>query len=662
MPAPDAPHSARRTDIELLRVFAVIGVMLFHFDPGFTLAPNGYLGVDVFFTISGFVITQQMLGAHSRGSLTYAWFLARRVRRLLPSAVLVIAVTGVAMLVLADRAYLKDQAPAGVAALLYVSNFYFAAQAVDYFGGAVDGSPFLHFWSLAVEEQFYVVWPFVVIGVGALLRRRRPQFLPVLAVVAAVGLVVSLVGAGFAVQEDPARAFFMPWWRAYQLLLGALVAMWIARGGRVPRWRPAGIDVVALARLAVLAVLVVMYAVPSFYVVSPSPWSLAIAVPVALVLATPGDPARDPLSRWGGWRPLAWVATTSYVLYLWHWPVWVLLRVVTTVPGWVLVVAAFLASGVLAWATHRWVEVPLRDGARIRHWPNWRTIAVGVTASAVTAVALGGVARALPLPRWQELLKPPLTSVKQDGSPDASVCFVGLDVTDVTTCERGPAGASKTVMLVGDSHAIQWQGGFVAAAQKDGFRLITATKQSCPVWDLPVASTKLQRTYTECATWRQNLFALIAQTKPDVLVLASTTAWTNAVDANGQPYPDPSQAISAAVTKTLGEVMPDARTTVVLGDNPVLPGPPGSCLGRAAKPSDCDFTGDPHGRGLDVVRTAAAAAGATNVDTFPHLCPDPSACSLVDGRIVIYRDTDHVTNTYAGSQGPWFSEWLKPML
>ena len=655
-------HQARRTDIELLRVVAIIGVMAFHFDAGFTFAPNGFLGVDVFFTISGFVITTQMLSARARGDLTYAWFLARRVRRLLPSAILVIAVTAIVMGLVADRVYVKDQAPAAVAALLYVSNFFFASQAVDYFGGDLSVSPFLHFWSLAVEEQFYVVWPFVVIGLTLWCRRRGTSFPRALAVVSVVGFLLSAVGAGFAVQSNASYAFFMPWWRAYQLLLGALVALWLASGRSVPSIHVGSVNVVRMTRIATIVVLVAIYAIPAFGMTSPGPWSLVVAIPVALVLATPDLRGGDPLVRWGALRPFAWIATCSYVLYLWHWPVWVLLRSESQAPAFVLVVAAVLASVLLSWATHVGVELPLRDGVWVRRLPNHRTVAIGLAASVVVAVLIGGVARALPLPGWQAELRPAIAALADDASPDTQDCFAGLPATTVSPCTRGVESAGKTVMLVGDSHAIQWQSGFVAAAVADGFRLVTATKQSCPIWDLPVRSQKLQRTYTECSTWREALFAQIEAVKPDILVLSSTSAWTIAVDAQGASILEPEAELSAGVAATLSRVMPAAGRTVVLEEIPLLPKAPGRCLGNSKAAADCNFVGDPDGRGQSAVRAAIDVAGATGIDAFSHLCPVRTTCSMVDGPVIIYRDSDHVTNTYSGAAGSWIAGWLKPLL
>lgn len=649
----------RRADIELLRVLAVGAVMLFHFAPGWTLSPNGYLGVDVFFTISGFVITQQMLKSHARGDLTYASFLGRRVRRLLPSAVLVIAVTFGVMLLIAPAVLVKEQAAPAIAALLYVSNFYFAQQSFDYFGGEADASPFLHFWSLGVEEQFYVVWPFVFMAALALAARRRLDPRAVLGAIIVIGAVASFVGAAFAVADNASVAFFMPWWRAYQLLIGAGVALWVHHARRPVSLRAGRLDLVALARLLSLLALVVLVTQPWLYIPSPGPLSLLVAVPVAVVLATP-RPATDALVRWGSRAVPAWIATCSYVLYLWHWPVWVLLWQWRPIPDPLLVVAALTVSAVLSWITHRAVEVPFRDGSWVRRLPARRVVAIGLAASVATAGAVGVSAAAVQVPAWQASLRPQLEDLRTDGSPDTDACFAPLAATEVLACERGDTASDRTVMLVGDSHAMMWHPAFVAAADKDGFRLITATKQSCQPWDIPLYSVKAGRAYTECEQWRSALLDYVAAEKPDLVVMTGAHT-ARYIDESGDDVDPSSPEVAAAVDRTL-RAFDAVAPTVLLEDIVLAPRPPDRCLAEAEQADDCDFVGRPDAPGRVSVRAGGEAAGVPIVDPYEHMCVDGLCRVVTEDGIVVYRDSAHLTNTYATSVGPWVSEWVARLL
>jgi peptidoglycan/LPS O-acetylase OafA/YrhL len=662
----------RRFDIELLRVVAVVGVVFFHFAPGMSLVPNGYLGVDVFFTISGFVITAQMLRSQDRGRLTYPDFLARRVRRLLPSAVLVIVATYAVVLLSRDVIAIESQRPVAIAALLYASNFVFARQSLDYFATVDAPSPFLHYWSLSVEEQFYILWPLVVIAVAFWARRRPAAFRSRLLTVALVLTGVSLVVAAVSMRVAPEQTFFMPWARAHQLLIGAAAAILAAgltqathgRPGLAARLTALPGPVLTPLRFAAIGLLIALQVLPFGDLPSPAPIALLVSVPVAFIALT--GTGTDPLSRIGGVWPLAWTARLSYVIYLWHWPVWVLiLDHLTDLRGREKIALALLATLLLSLATHLLVEQPVRDGRWARSLPPLRTAAVGLGASILAAVTVLGAAAFAPARPWQDDVRPALTALADDKADiyDRG-CHAQPAETEPLTCVDGPAGAKTTVLALGDSHAATWQPAFQALAGREGWRFVNVTKSACPSWDVPIRDPLGgSDAYEPCAQWRQNAFDLAAEEKPDVVILHSAVPWNTMLIRDGHPTAWPAASLRAAVRKTVTRLRETGATVVVMLDTPASnrETPVQQCLATADDPHRCDFPTQVGAPERAVVRRAATAAGAVVVDPYPVVCPEAD-CSVVQDGIVVYRDNHHLTKTYVLHEQAWVRSWLDPLV
>jgi peptidoglycan/LPS O-acetylase OafA/YrhL len=655
---PSERGTPRRFDIELLRVVAVVGVVLFHFAPGSSLVPHGFLGVDIFFTISGFVITAQLVRAWERGRLTYTDFLARRVRRLLPSAVLVIVATYVVVLLSRNVIMIDSQRPVAIAALLYASNFVFAAQAVDYFASVDAPSPFLHYWSLSVEEQFYLVWPVLLIAVAVVTRRRPDRFRRSLLVVALGLAVVSLVVAAVSMRTAPEQTFFMPWARAHQLLIGAAAAIVAGAVGRLTL--PARL--LTPLRVAAIGLLVALQLLP-VNLGSPGPAALLISVPVAFIALT--GTGTDLLSRVGGWWPMAWTARLSYVIYLWHWPVWtIVLQRLTDLRGREQIAVAALITLALSVITHLTVEQPFRDGRRSRALPPLRTAVIGLGSSVLAAAVVLGAAAFAPAPPWQQTVRPHITELAADlADVYARDCQASARDVEVKTCVDGDEDAPKTVFMIGDSHAATWQPPLKSLAETDHWRYLSATKGACTVWDVSADVAYAGGRYTECEQWRRNAFALAAAEKPAVVILHSSVPWGALLDARGRPAADRAATLRRGVTSSVTAARRSGATVIAMLDTPGATGPVPiqTCLATAAKPERCDFPSAIDGPTRAVVRKAAEAAGAIVVDPYPVVCP-AATCPAVRDRLVVYRDGGHLTKTYALHLRPWVRSWLDRFL
>ncbi|MCK0114351.1 acyltransferase, partial [Ornithinimicrobium sp. F0845] len=384
-----------RGDVEGLRAVAVLLVMVYHAGVGWL--PGGFVGVDVFFVVSGFVITNQLLRElESTGRLSLVGFYGRRAKRLLPAAGLVLVVTAVGSWLLASRVQWQQVGGDIAGAAAYVVNWVFSARSVDYLAEDVEPSPVLHFWSLAVEEQFYLIWPLVMLGlfvffrarvrragvreggsgVGVVVPERRLVAAGLLAVVVVPSLVFSVVYTWWR----PEQAFFVTPTRLWELGVGGLVAV---GAGAWSVWRPrTGALVAWVGVLAVLA--------SGFVVTAGWAWPGAAAlVPVlgtAAVIVGGFTASRVGAARLLGWAPLVWVGGLSYSLYLWHWP---LLRFwewgvgeLTVVQG--LAVVAF--SFVPAWLSFRFVESPIRHARTLNATPRY-ALSVGFNFTAVSLLA-----------------------------------------------------------------------------------------------------------------------------------------------------------------------------------------------------------------------------------------------------------------------------------
>jgi peptidoglycan/LPS O-acetylase OafA/YrhL len=377
----------RAAGLDGVRALAVLAVMAFH--EGIGAAPGGFLGVDVFFVLSGFLITDLLVAQRDRlGRLDLRGFWTRRARRLLPAlAVVLVSVTAAVALIEPDQ--LGPLRPVLIAAASYSSNWYQALHHVSYFASYGPPPPLQHLWSLAIEEQFYLVWPLVLLLVLTRLRGRRGRALVSWLGAAASAAAMALL---YTPGTDPSRVYYGTDTHATALLVGTALALtWpLARLSAASQKLAARLDLVGIASLAVLAWALghLSGADPAVY---PAGLAVAALASAGLVAAAAAPGAVGALLSL---RPLRWLGVRSYGIYLWHWPVIALTAALVAphpVSPWLWGVEAALAIAIAA-ASWRWIEAPiLRDGFRASARAAYRVLADSVTAAGRSP------ARALPV-------------------------------------------------------------------------------------------------------------------------------------------------------------------------------------------------------------------------------------------------------------------------
>ncbi len=520
-----------RLDIDGWRALAVALVVLFHGWP--TLVPGGFVGVDVFFVISGFVVTRMVQRQLEANTFEAFDFYARRVNRLAPALLVVVAATLVAAVLLLSPSLVAMVVAHAAAGLAMVVNVLFAAQA-SYFDVTAEVKPLLHLWSLAVEEQFYLAVPLAVV-----LTRRQPRVRSTATLVLALS---SLAASVVLTASAPAWAYFLPVTRGWELLAGVLVAQrtsTLAANSRTAR-----------DGLALLGLVFVLSAAFAFDKTTafPGAWALLPVGGTALLLWT-GPETR--LARLVSHPRIVWVGLVSYPLYLWHWPVLTLSRLAVPLEQTVVVTPlAIAASLALAWATFTFVERPIRARQS-------RLVAGGlVVAAAALAVGVTALQLTDSVERWSgrgpEAAKVSRFEHDYEYLTDArfGTCWL-LDEPakgDASTCVEQSPPELPLVMVWGDSHAARFSAGLRALqAERRAFRIAQRTRSSCPpLLDL---GTRF------CRDANQSVILEAGALRPAVLVLDAR--WTE----------EPRAAQLRATLQQLHTALP-ATKLVVLGPAP----------------------------------------------------------------------------------------------
>ncbi|WP_262283287.1 acyltransferase family protein [Micromonospora sp. MA102] len=681
-----APSPSRfRGDVAGLRAVAVGLVLLYH--AGLPFLPGGFVGVDVFFVISGFLITGQLISEIERtGRISLLGFYARRAKRILPAATVVLAATAVAVRLFVPRGQWQEIGGDVAAAAIYVVNWRFADRAVDYL--AADNavtSPVQHFWSLAVEEQFYLVWPLLIIlAILAARRLRRTNVRPVLWVGLAVLAVPSFAWSIAETAASPERAFFVSTTRLWELAVGAGIALLATSAARMPRALAVVLGWLGLAAIVAAALLVTAAtAWPGYAAALPTLGAAAV------IAAGAAAGSRGPVVVLGT-RPFRWVGDLSYSLYLWHWPMLIVAGAYWGDLSLARGVTVALASVVPAWITFRLVENPLRYSRAISTSPRlalslggnftlagicaglalvlmsvWAAAAVPTEGRYAPGAALlsttPGTAPIGPVPERFDFITPDPLQLAQGfmDVPDTNrdKCFQQVVGAEVLSCTYGNPNGATTVALVGDSKMDQWLPAFQVLAAQNDWKLVIAAKASCPFTSARVLMADgSKKIYTDCMEWNRTLLRRLVEERPDYVVSSQSAG--SALDAAGRWSVD---AMVAGVRSSWKQLDAVGTKVVVLANNP-HPGPAiVQCADKHRKDlSACAFDRARHDQDPAFLMQRKAVAGMPEVkmiDLFDAICPT-DRCPVVFGNVLIYRGGSHVGAAYVRTTAPHLARAL----
>jgi peptidoglycan/LPS O-acetylase OafA/YrhL len=656
-PAPKKSENRFFNDVEGLRGVAVTLVVLFH--AGVPHLAGGFVGVDVFFVISGFLITGLLLREYERnGRVSLKGFYARRARRIIPPAAVTIVVTSIAVWFVMPLLSIFRQAVDLLGAAVNVANWRFIAAGKDYLAGASDDSVATHFWSLSIEEQFYFVWPVLLIGLAVLARRTRWSTRMVvgsgITVVTAASLVVSLKLTG----TDPVLPYMATHTRAWQFGVGGLIAVvgplltgLITRVSvRVAMW------VLGWAGLAAVLVATVTYDHSTPY----PGWAALLPTFGAGAIIVAGQVAANSAPAIGWFlsvRPLRWLGKVSYGWYLWHWPVLVLFKSYTHITSWPTLVGAMIGALLLAWASTELLERRIMSSGELKR--NLQaSLSVGLTGTVVAAamtMALGvmavnrasGVTSSNAPVSFESVFgaatgatSGPVTPnpfKAFDDRPERDECLVPLGQrANPGTCVDGPADGVQAV-LFGDSHAQQWLPVMQVIARENNWRLNQFTKAACPVAALQPRDGRTDPfTKSDCLGWREDSIKAIVALKPKYIVIGSLSTYV----------PD-YQEFKTAWDQSLNQLRATGAKLIYLRDTPYPSTNIPECVSGALDNwPKCDFdlnnvhrtepivTDQVRGENLDI----------PVLEVNAYLC-ETNRCPAVRNGTLLYRDDSHLTAT-----------------
>lgn len=642
-----------RPDIEGLRAVAVLLVVLYH--AGVSGFGGGFVGVDVFFVISGFLITGLLLeDLRTFGRVHLGTFWARRARRLLPAmSAMVIAVLAGSVLLVSPLEW-KQTVTAAVATATYWANHLFAHQAVDYFQAGAHPSPLLHTWSLAVEEQFYLVWPLLLGGAGFLAARTRADVRWVcgatVALVTCWSLLVAIPGA----DRHSTSAFFSAGARAWELGAGGLLAIAAPRlTSTAMRWLVGGIGT-ALLLLTVWRL--------DAHSVFPGRGAIAPVLGTVAILAA-GLGRSWPGGRVLSTTPLRYIGRLSYAWYLWHWPV------LTLGIEWIgrdtlpVRLALVAVSFVPAVGTHYLVE------NRFRQSPNGtrsagRTLKLSVALMGAVALCAGAI--------WtnaDRTLRDPLiaTLVRARGSrpPLPDVCATTDVLVLRAQCSVGSTSAQDPlVLVVGDSHAAQWVPGLAAAAKQDQLQLVTSIQGWCPV-----VGHGFAHELPSCGRRIAQLPELVKSMRPDLVVMADSAGYVGQLLSRGGrilPRDEQMRSWSRAIETWARELHADGVPLLDILEIPTYAKDPVDCVARIRRVASCELTRSAAEQSVASIHAAedagiARAGFGKTLDPLALVCVQ-SRCPLLRNDGLVYTDGSHLTSTFSASQASVFRQVLRESL
>ena len=626
---------------------------------GLTGFGGGFVGVDVFFVISGYLITGLLVRERlSSGTIRYGQFLARRLRRLLPALLVMLVAVLVAANLLLSGYETRMQTGSAIFAATWTSNFFFAFSDFSYFDALTARDLFLHTWSLAVEEQFYLIWPWLAIlafalpAAGSGSNSFRRQLLFILTIVFVASLALCLIWAA----SNPILGFYMMPARGWQFALGSLVyvAGFQLQRGQVSESRFAVSNTVAGFSAAVGLVMILASGMllhaeltyPGFYALFPS-------VGAALVIAAGQGGSSTLMSKVFDNRVLVWIGDRSYSIYLWHWPVLILGDSYGLSHRPVAVLLLVALSIVLAAVSYRFVELPFWKGRFSTSTPRHAILASALTISLTATFAYN-------IDRWvhgsptsaanqhEQAARSDLPGIYLNGAFCDTLHFSA----DITPCGIDGGEATRTAILIGDSIGAQWVELVFRIYAPPDWRAIVLTKSSCPIADGDYFYDRIGENYDICTEWRESALRFIADVKPDIVFVGSSSAY----EFTAKQWREGTSRILARLTAAAEDVVVIPGTPALTFDGPSCVASPNRFSFRLQDSRrECEEALEKEQSSLvaSYLKDSAGRFDNAHVLNLNDLvCPENRCAAQQPDGLVVFRDSQHLTNSFVLAQVP----------
>ena len=660
-----------RKDLQGLRAIAVLFVLFFHAGaPGFN---GGFIGVDIFFVLSGFLITGNLLReVISTGTVSLKNFYAKRIRRLLPASLLVLFFTLLTCFLFLPPVLIPNFVGDITSAVLYVSNMSFATQATDYFASGSTPSPVLHFWSLGVEEQFYIFWPMVVL----LLTKSKLHARHSVRVFASVTFIISLSFAVWLLPRSQPWAFFSLPTRAWELALGAIFATIVSH---VPK-----IDKKLINIVGFIGLLLVIFSGFFIRTANQFPGLLALVptVGAGLIIISGAHKGKTLTSDLLSVAPMQYIGRISYSLYLWHWPIFVIPAIIVGHSlSWPIRIFLFLFTFIAASLSEKFIEKPFKAGFltyliprrtfhimlismvliitsaftfRYESLHGFKPFRLFTSSSAQLPAVQSGIRPMTidhPVPKK---LRPSLFKAKTDRSINyVDHCHTQLNMPASTArCLYGDLASKRTIVLFGDSHALAWFPAVNKIAKLNHWKLYSQTMSSCGPADIPAWSPSTNSLMQNCPIWRNAAIKKIIASHP-LFVLIGGTRGFETLNSQGvvASAPDNHLIWEAGVKRNIDKFKSAGIKVIMLSDVPVANGDPVVCL--SAHPDSSIACANPVSKAIDIgwletERKVAKDEGIALIEAQMWVCPT-EPCPVIIKNTLVYFDPGHMTATFSAS-------------
>lgn len=650
------------------------------------------MGVDVFFVISGYLITKGIVSELRRkGTISLGAFYSRRIARILPAASLAIVSTLVLAWSLLPETRWRQIGLDGFASVFSYVNWVFAGNSVNYLAQDQAESPFQHFWSLSVEEQFYMVWPLVLLVVGWLSLKLNFRLQRGMLVALALVAIPSFVWSAYLTTTSPGAAYFVTTTRAWELAAGCALAVMTSR--KAQEAPP------ALAAVVGWAGLVAIFASAALYTsATPFPgYSAALPVLGAVAVIWAGAQAgRSGPGLLLSLPPMVFLGNISYSVYLWHWPLLVIAAGVWGELGPFAGLAVIAVSILPAWLSFVVVESPVQNHLKdaVSKAEPFQVGAILTAGGAAGALILALMVPPAPpastvefVPRpiagqsvaaigAETILDPAAARIVAESAPNLTPipvqaaddlpaanrngCMQDIESSDARRCDFGDADGTTTIAVVGDSHAAMLLPGFEKLADERGWKIISYTKGACPWIDVSINDSN-GRTFAQCREWVRGVSTALSADRPDMIIAGMTRYRTNdgAVDSAEVSHTKLIDGMRATWAPFIAKGIP----VVSVRDTPqpgiIVP----DCI--AKNPDKLGVCSVQRGQVLhpDPPEVAAAEglAGAAVLDLTDAFCFGET-CPATIGGVLVYRDSNHLTATYARSLHGQMAAVLAPIL